>query len=146
MPIKIKLQGFDEFLKDIEAAGGEIEKACSSAIKQSAYTMQDALKKEMKSAVPPIDKGLSDRLPPPEITAAGNNYSAKVGFKSTNYTPKNLSDYHKAIFANYGTPNRKKHGKEAPRHFVEKAKKAAAPKIKKQQKEVFKKILGRLEK
>lgn len=142
MAIKIKLEGFDDMLNDIEAAGGSIDKACISALSQSAQTMQSALKGAMNSS--DLASDLANRMPPFQIEPSGNRFTAKVGFMETPYNPRNPSDYHKAVFANYGTPYRKRHGKESARGFVQKAKKAARPKIKKQQKAALTKILERL--
>lgn len=144
MSIKIKLDGFEEMLKDIEAAGGEMAKATESAVRQSAQIMQTEIKSQM-SAVG-ADSGLINRMPPFEVEKTGNAVYAKVGYKSTAYDEKNPSDYFKAIFLNYGTPHRKKHGIEKARGFIQKAKKTAKPKMKKAQKEALEKILARLKK
>ena len=141
MAIKLKLEGFDELLQQIEAAGRTAESAAESAVKASAQVMQTELKSTLSAAT---DSGLASRLPPPKVIKKGNEVSASVGFEPTAYTPRNLSDYHKAIFLNYGTPNRKAHGKEAARNFVAKAKRRARPKIKKAEKEALEKIIERL--
>jgi len=144
MAIKVKIQGFEELLKEIEDAGGSINKACDSAIKQSAQIMQNELKSQMQSAG--LDAGLISRMPQFQVTNSGNRYEAKVGYSKGSYNPDNLSDGYKAVFANYGTPKRKRHGKERARGYVLKAKKKANNKIKKAQEEAFKKILKRLQK
>lgn len=143
MALKVKIEGFEALLKDIEAAGGSINKACDSAIRQSAQIMKSELKGALERT--DIDPDLAKRMPEPEITAEGNRFAAEVGWRGTSYDPNNPSDYFKAIFANYGTPNRKKHGKERARGFIQVAKKRAKPKIKKAQKEAFEKILQRLQ-
>lgn len=143
MAIKLKLDGFDELLEQIEAAGRSADSAAESAIKASAQVMQSELKSALSVAT---DSGLAGRLPAPKIEHSGNEVSASVGFESTAYNPRNPSDYHKAIFLNYGTPTRKQHGQEAARGFVTKAKRRARPKIKKVQKEALEKILARLKK
>ncbi|MGA4517415.1 hypothetical protein ACPA0F_09110 [Solibacillus silvestris] len=146
MSIKLKLEGFDELIKQIEAAGGSAEGACESAMRQSAQIMDAELRNALKAANPDLNSDLASRMPAFEVNREDGVVYAKVGFKGTAYDPNNPSDYFKAIFANYGTPSRSKHGKEEARGFVAIAKKKASPKIKKAQKEVFDKILGRLKK
>lgn len=144
MSIKLEFKGFDNLLKDIEAAGGSINQACDSAIRQSAQTMQSELKAQMKSAGVPGD--LINAMPAPEVKVEGNSYTASVGYKKGTYNPDNLSDGYKVVFLNYGTPNRKLHGKITARGFVQKAKKKAKPKLKKEQEQALNKILARLQK
>lgn len=144
MSIKMKLSGFDELLEDIQKANGDVNRACSSAMKQSAQIMQSELKKQMQKAN--VDSGLISRMPPPTVEQEGNTFSARVGYKKGAYNPKNLSDGYKVVFINYGTPRRTKHGKVKARGFIQKTKQAATPKIKKAQKQVFEKILARLKK
>lgn len=149
MSIKLKIEGFENILKDIENAGGSINGACSSAIKQSAQIMQSELKSQMKSANVP--NHLINEMPPPVIEENGNRVSAKVGYEKGNYDPKNISSGYKVVFLNYGTPNRSKHGKieeggKINLGFIQRAKRKAKPKIKKVQKDVFDKILSRLKK
>lgn len=144
MSIKLKLEGFEDLLKEIEAAEGSIKGACESAIKQSAQTMQSELKSEMKKANVPND--LINAMPQFEVKSDGNRVTARVGYKKGTYNPKNLSDGYKIVFLNYGTPHRSKHGKVVARGFIQKAKKNAKRKIKNQQKEALEKILKRLKK
>ena len=133
MSIKITLEGFDELIKQIENAGGTIDRAAESALKQSAQIMDTELRAELNAAT---ESGLASRMPGPVTSNEYGKYKASVGFPYSSYSPKNPSDYHKAIFLNYGTPSRRKHGKEAARGFIAKAKRKARPKIKKAQKEV----------
>lgn len=144
MSIKLKLEGFEDLLKEIEKAGGEIKPSCEAAMKESAQIMDSELKTQMKSAGVPSD--LVAAMPPPEIQSEGNRVSARVGYKKGAYNAQNPSDGYKAVFLNYGTPNRSKHGKIAPRGFVVRAKNRARSKIKKTQEETFKKILAGLKK
>ena len=139
--ITLKLDGFEELLKDIEAAGGSINKAVDSAMKQSAQIVQAELKKQMKGASPKaVDSGLINRMPPPSIEWDGNECRAEVGYKKGAYNPKNLDDGYKAVFINYGTP------RIAPREFIKKAKRKSKTPVKKAQEQAFNKILGRLQK
>lgn len=142
--LKVKLEGFDELFEQIKAAGGTVEQATNSCLQESAQIMQAELKAQMQSAG--VESDLISAMPPPEITAEGNRYTAKVGYKMGTYDPDNLSDGFKVLFLNYGTPHRTMHGKVAPRGFVAKAKKKANPQIKKSQQATLKKILGDLSK
>lgn len=149
MSIKLNVNGFEELLKDIEAAGGSIPSACNSAIRGSAQIMQSEIKTEMRSANVPND--LINDMPPFEVETEGNRVTARVGYRKGTYDPNNLSSGYKVVFLNYGTPNRSKHGKienggKIKLGFIQRAKGRAKPKIKKQQKEALNKILERLKK
>lgn len=144
MPINLKIEGFDELLKEIEAANGSINSACDSAIRQSAQIMQSELKSEMRKAG--VDSRLINAMPAPIVHGNGNSYYAEVGYIKGDYDPENISDGYKVVFLNYGTPHRRKHGKVKARGFIQIAKKKANRKIKKAQKQVFEKILERLKK
>lgn len=142
MSIKLKLEGFDEMLAEIEKAGGTIDRAAKSCLTQTAHIMHDELKAQMQAAN--VDGGLINRMPPPEIESEGNRHTARVGYKKGTYDPNNPSDGYKVVFANYGTPRRSKHGQQPEKRFIEKAKKKAKPKIKKAQQETLNKILERV--
>jgi hypothetical protein len=142
--IMLKLEGFDELLKQIEQAGGSIDRATESCLRQSAQILQSELKAEMQAAG--VSTRLINAMPQPTIEVEGNKYRAEVGYKKGSFDPSNPSDAYKVIFVNYGTPRRTKHGKVAARGFIQKAKKKAAPKIKKAQKGTLDKILGRVSK
>lgn len=139
--IQLNLEGFDELLKKIEDAGGSINGAVDSCMRQSAQVQQKELKAQMHKASPkPVSTALINRMPPPEIDWNGNACTARVGYKKGSYDPKKLSDGYKATFINYGTP------RIAPREFIKKAKAQARPQIKKEQQKTLEKILGRLSK
>lgn len=140
--ITVQISGFEEILTAIKDAGGSIDGAVDSALKQSAQIVESEMKTQMQSAG--VDSDLINSMPNFEITQDGDRYVAEVGYKKGTYNPENLSDGYKVVFLNYGTPNRKKHGKMTALGFIQKAKKKANPKVKKVQKEVFDKILGRL--
>lgn len=142
MAIKLKLEGFDELLKEIEAAGRSIDSAVESTMRQSAQVMQSALVSEMQNAN--VAEHLITEMPQPRVFNEGNAFIANVGYVKGEYNPKNPSNEYKVIFLNYGTPRRTKHGKVKARGFIQKAKRKANPKIKKQQKETLEKILSRL--
>lgn len=154
MSIKIKINGFEDLIKNIEAAGGSANKACESAIRQSAQIMQSELKSQMQSSGVPSE--LVNAMSPPEVESNGNRVTAKVGYEKGAYNPDDPSDGYKVVFLNYGTPHRTKHGKihegsttkagTLKLGFIQRAKKKAKPKIKKAQEEALKKILARLKK
>lgn len=141
---ELKLEGFEELLANIEKAGGSIDRAADSCLRQSAQIMQTELQAQMQAA--DVDSGLIARMPAPTIEVKGNTYRAEVGYKKGAYDPNNPSDGYEVIFLNYGTPRRSKHGKIAPRGFIQKAKNKARPKIKKAQQETLKTIFGRVSK
>lgn len=142
--IKLQLKGFDDMLESIQAAGGSIDRATDSCMRQSAQIMQTELQTEMRSTG--VDGGLVSRMPQPEISVDGNRHTAKVGYKMGDYNPDDPSDGYKAAFWNYGTPNRTKHGKVAAHGYISRAKKKATPKIKKAQQQTLEKILERVSK
>ena len=124
--------------------GGSINKATESAMKQSAQIMQSELKSQMQTAKVP--SRLISSMPNWKVETDGNRVTAFVGYEKGAYDPKNPSDAYLVVFLNYGTPNRSEHGKVAERGFIDKAKKKATPKIKKEQKKALEKILARLQK
>lgn len=144
MSIRLKLEGFENLLSEIEKAGGSIQRATESAMKQSAQIMEQELKSQMQSAGVPGH--LISEMPAPEIETNANRVTARVGYKKGAYDPENPSDGYLVVFLNYGTPERTQHGKVVGRGFIKKARNAARPKIKKAQREVFEKIIGRLQK
>lgn len=142
--IKVKISGFEDLLNAINEAGGSIDKAVDSATRQSAQIVQTELKSQMQQSG--VSTDLINAMPAPEITRDGNVVIARVGYKKGSYDPANPSDGYKVVFLNYGTPHRKKHGKIVAKGFIQRAKKSATPKVKKVQKQVFEKILARLQK
>lgn len=144
MPITLKLTGFEEMLTAIEKAGGSIDKAANQCMQKSAKLMDEELKAQMLSAN--VKSDLINRMPSPEVEKEGNRYTARVGFVKGEYNPTKPSDAYKAIFLNYGTPRRTKHGQVKARHFIENAKEKAKSKIENSQQQTFKEILGGLKK
>lgn len=142
MSIKLKLEGFEDLFAQIEKAGGSINDAAQKCLQKSADIMHDELKTQMQAAN--VESGLINRMPPPEIEAEGNRYTARVGYKKGDYDENNPSDGYKVVFANYGTPKRSKHGQQPAKGFIQKAKKKANAKIKKAQKETLNEIIGGL--
>lgn len=144
MPITLKLTGFEEMLSAIEKAGGSIDKATNQCMQKSAKLMDEELKAQMRSAN--VKSDLINRMPSPEVEKDGNRYTARVGFVKGEYNPTKPSDAYKAIFLNYGTPRRTKHGQVKARHFIENAKEKAKSKIENSQQQTLKEILGGLKK
>ena len=144
MAIRLKLDGFDQLLKDIEQAEGNVDKATENALRQSAVTMQNELKSAMVQAG--VARDLIGRMPSFEIEKEFGRITARVGYRKGEYNPRNLTDGYKAAFINYGTPRRSKHGQIKERGYIAKAKRRARPKLKAQQEEALKKILARLKK
>jgi hypothetical protein len=142
--LELNLEGFDELLARIEKAGGSINRAAESCLRESAQVMQAELQSQMQAAG--VDSGLISRMPPPTIKVKGNAYRAEVGYKKGAYDPTDPSDGYEVVFINYGTPRRTKHGKIAARGFIQAAKKKARPKIKKAQKETLEGILEKVSK
>lgn len=143
MSIKLNLKGFNELLENIQKANGNVLTATEKALKGSADIMQSTLKAEMAKSNVPSD--LISAMPPYTTETNANRVTARVGYRKGNYDPKNPSDGYKVVFLNYGTPNRTIHGKVTARGFIERAKRKAKPKMKKQQEQTLKEILRGLE-
>lgn len=144
MAIRLKLDGFDKLLKDIEQAEGNVDQATENALRQSAVTMQNELKSAMTQSG--VARDLIGRMPSFEIEKEFGKITARVGYEKSEYNPRNLTDGYKAAFINYGTPRRSKHGQIKARGYIAKAKRRAKPKLKAQQEEALNKILARLKK
>lgn len=145
--IKINLKGFEKMLEDLQAAGGNVERAAAETIRESARVVEAELRAETKADDIPDDI-------PAEIQAktssSGDRYEAEVGWELGTYHPADPSAGYKAIFLNYGTVRRTtKAGKnrgEIPKRkreqqFIYTAKKKAQPKVRKLQNEMLKKAL-----
>lgn len=139
--ISLTLSGFDELLTKINKAGGSIDGAVTTCMKESAQTMHEELKKQMTKSK--VKDSLIKRMPLPEIEVDRNVISAQVGYEKGKYNPDKLTDGYKVLFLNYGTPRRKP-SKEKARGFIKKAKRKATPIIKKQQEETLNAILKEL--
>lgn len=146
MAIKLDLKGFDEMLRKIEKANGNVDTAAKKCMDKSAQIMQDELKAQMQAA--DLENEMSrliSRMPAPRVKNDHGLWTAKVGYEKGAYNPDNPSDAYKVIFINYGTPRRTKHGKVKARGFIDKAKKKAKPKIKKEQEKTLDEILRGLQ-
>ena len=143
MSIKLQLKGFNDLLEKIQKADGNVLTATQNALKDSAEIMQSTLKSEMAQSNVPSD--LISAMPSYQTETVANRVTARVGYKKGSYNPADPSDGYKVVFLNYGTPNRTKHGQVTARGFIERAKKRAKPKMKKQQEQTLKEILRGLE-
>lgn len=143
MSIKLKFEGFDDLIRNIEKANGSAEKAVEKCMDVSAEIMQHELKSQMQKSN--VDRDLIDRLPAPTIEKDYGKITARVGYRKGTYDPDNLSDGYKIVFVNYGTPYRRKHGKIEGKKvrlgFIQRAKRSARPKIKVKQEETLNEIL-----
>lgn len=146
MAIKLDLKGFDEMLRKIEKANGNVDAAAKKCMDKSAQIMQDELKSQMQAAdLQNTMSRLISRMPSPRVENDHGLWTAQVGYEKGAYDPKNPSDAYEVIFINYGTPRRAKHGKVQARGFIAKAKKKAKSKIKKEQQQILDEILRGLQ-
>lgn len=152
MSIKLKLDGFDELIKKIEKANGNVDEIVTDCMKKSADIMEAELKSQMQDAN--VSKKLIDKMPPPVIENDYGEITARVGYKKGAYDPNNPSVGYKVVFMNYGTPYRTKHGKikdiseggkKLKLGFIARAHAKAKPKIKKQQKNALEESLKGLQ-
>lgn len=143
----ISLEGFDDLIQQIEKAGGSVDNAVRKAIDDGAVAMEQSLRNECNAANVPSDITSQIRI---EKTGGNDTFKVKVGWDVPNYDPKNPSYAHKAIFLNYGTPQRqtkagKNRGRIVERGFIQKAKKKGGRQVKKAEKEAFEKIIKELQ-
>jgi hypothetical protein len=139
LSIELKLEGFDEMLKQIQKAEGDIIPACEKCAKISGDIMNEELTAQMlQSNVP---SNLVADLPAPSVENDFGLITTKAGYKKGAYDPHNLSTGYKVLFLNYGTPHRKEHGVVQGRFFIDRAKRKAKTKIRKAQKDALHEIL-----
>ena len=139
MSIRLKLDGFDDMMRQIEKAQGTVKPAAEQCARVSANVMDAELKTQMSKAG--VKGDLIADMPAPTVENDHGLITARVGYKKGAYDPKNLSTGYKVLFLNYGTPHRKEHGQVKARGFVLKAKRKAKPKIKKEQQKTLHEIL-----
>ena len=137
--ISLKLKGFDKLLEEIQRANGDIKAATEQAMNKSVAVVEKELHQHCDAAGVP--SSVSSAIRADRAQWRGNVCEAEVGWKLGAYDPKNPSQGHKAIFLNYGTPHRKKHGKVKGRLFIGKAKDASEKQVKKIQKQTLEEIL-----
>lgn len=153
---------FTKLLEQIEEAGGDAEQAMWDAARKGARVMKDELIAQCNADGVPAH--LIDKIAmQADRDSSGNRVACKVGWRISEYNPKNIADEYKVIFMNYGTPRRyaKKNvhlqinetwvttanrGYMDARGFIGRAKKKARPKIKKVQEQCLREILEGLPK
>jgi len=142
LSIRLKLEGFEEMLRNIEKASGSADAAAETCLKKSAVIMESELKAQMQAAdYKDAMSRLISRMPSYSIERDHGRITARVGYKKGAYNPDNPSDGYKVVFLNYGTPRRTVHGKVVARGFIQKAKNRAKPKMYKVQKQTLDDIL-----
>lgn len=140
----LHLRGFDYMLEDIARANGNIDSAVEKACRAGAAELETRLKAECNAANVPASVSVGIRVK--FIRANSNLYKVQCGWEMGEYNPQNLNAGYKALFLNYGTPHRKKHGKIKARGFIARAKKGAGRKVKKAQADALNEILKGLSK
>lgn len=145
--IHIDLKGFEKQLAELNKKSEEIDKIASKAIKDSAKIVEAELKAEaVASAVP--DSIINEMHT--KVSNKDDRYTADIGWELGSYSSQNPSVGYIAMFLNYGavrggTENRKtrrgqNRGKLQARQFIERAKKSAKPKIKRQMKKIIEEV------
>lgn len=145
--IHIDLKGFEKQLAELNKKSEEIDKIASKAIKDSAKIVEAELKAEaVASAVP--DSIINEMHT--KVSNKDDRYTADIGWELGSYSSKNPSVGYIAMFLNYGavrggSENRKtrrgqNRGKLQARQFIERAKKSAKPKIKRQMKKIIEEV------
>lgn len=151
--VNITLKGFEKMLKNISEAGKDADKAADRAISESIKVYDTELHTAATSHGVPAS--LTSEIKSAQYKE-GNFYGGRVGWEVGSYDRKNPSAGMKAIFLNYGTVRRQtKRGynrgaidksDSSQRGFIEAAKRAARPKIKKAQKKIIDEVMEDLSK
>lgn len=139
--IRVSLDGFEEYIKRLEQANKNVDAAIRKAVDAGADAADRELHAQCDASGVPSSVSREIKK---TVESAGNRYRVKVGWEIENYDPKNPSQGYKALFLNYGTPHRKKHGKVKARGFIAKAKKNSKKKIKEAQQAALDEIIGGL--
>lgn len=136
---KLELKGFNEFIQDLQDAGGNIDKQGKECFEQCARETEAQLRAKAKASG--LDQKLLNKMnsKTTQNTSAGI-WDFETGWEKGKLNSKKISDGYKVLFYNYGTPKRytKKganRGKEAKTNFIANAKRAAAKRCKKIQKD-----------
>lgn len=146
--IKMKVD-FSPLLESIKEAGGDVDAAAVTAAQKSADVIAAELRAEAQASSVPtsITNEITQSV---DVESGGNRISCSVGWDMPTYNPRKPAAGYKAVFLNYGTPKRKtrkgaNRGKIEPCGFIARAKRAAAPKVKKAQRKALQEILRGLE-
>lgn len=138
----LQVKGFESLLDKVKTAQGDIVSATTKLANESVDIIYDDLKSSAAAAGVP--KSVTDEIKKERAAWQGNICSAGVGWKLGSFDSNNPSQGYKAIFLNYGTPRRSRHGKIQGRFFITRAKKISKRKVKKAQEETVNKIIGEL--
>ena len=155
--IKLNLKGFEKMLEEIQAAGGDVDKAAQETLTECAKVVEDELIAACNAAGVPSSVSSEIGI---ETGKSGDRHYARVGWKMGDYNPKKLSAGFKAVFMNYGTIRRKvkdtgehatvggnwktlgtDRGEVTGKGFISAAKDASDKKVKKIQKQKLDEIL-----
>lgn len=148
----LQLQGFEDFLERLEAAGAKMETEGRKCFEKCAENLYDELYSKAEKAG--LDEHLLEQIEE-RFIESGNIWFYEVGWKKKKPSKTNpLPDTYKVMFYNYGTPMRqtaKGHNRGAENShpigshgFIKKAKLAVRNKNKKLQKDTLEKILKEL--
>ena len=150
----LQLQGFEEFLEQLQEAGAKMEVEGRKCFEKCAENLYDEL--YLKAQKAGLDNRLLEQIDEKFIENPNANiWRYEVGWKKQKPTTGNpLPDTYKVMFYNYGTPKRAtkegaNRGQEdahpvGSHGFIKKAKLAVRNKNKKLQQETLEKILGEL--
>ena len=142
--IKLQLKGFDSLLEEIQKADGNIKQVVNDCMqKEIDITKQCLVEECVKSNVP---DSITREIKSEPTKWENDRASSAVGWKLGAYDKNNPSTGYNAVFLNYGTPHRSKHGKVKARGFIQRAKKKAAKLAKKEHEASLNRILGDLKK
>lgn len=138
----LEIKGFEKLLEKVQQAEGDIESVTTKVANECVDIMYSDLKNAANAAGVP--SSVSNEITKEKASWNGNVCSAGVGWKLGSFNPDNPSQGYKAIFLNYGTPRRSKHGQVQGRFFITAAKKSSKKKVKKAQENALKEITGDL--
>lgn len=138
----LQVKGFEELLEKVQKAEGNIKEVTTKMANESVDIICDELKSAAIAAGVP--SSVTDEITKEKASWHGNRCEAGAGWKLGSFNPDNPSQGYKAIFLNYGTPRRSKHGQVQGRFFIKKAKTASKKKVKKAQENALKEITGEL--
>ncbi len=138
----LEIKGFEKLLEKVQQAEGDIESVTTKVANEGVDIMYSDLKNAANAAGVP--SSVSNEITKEKASWNGNVCSAGVGWKLGSFNPDKPSQGYKAIFLNYGTPRRSKHGQVQGRFFITSAKKSSKKKVKKAQENALKEITGDL--
>lgn len=135
----ITLYGFDEWANRVkEAANVDVDKAIEKCFEECSNIVDDALESQMQKANVPQSLRAKKSI---YKDRRGNVYVFSDG-----WLKRDEEAFLKICYLNYGTPKRYTkagayRGKISPRYFITNAKRSAAQKVKKVQKDALNEIM-----